>query len=569
MPTKRTYKRQALTQLFIVIGIVVVMNVLSSAFFTRVDLTEDKRFTLTDSTKNLLHSLSTEVFVKVYLKGDFPAGFKRLAASTKEMLDEFKVYGGNKIQYDFIDATTGKSEKEMNEVLKELTQKGLEPTNVQSKAGDEYSQQIVIPGALVYYRGKEAAVNLLENTPGAGAQNALNNSIAHLEYNLSKAIRELSFIAKPKIGFIRGHGEMENEQLADLLTSISDFYNPQFLDLPNLASITSFYKMIIIAKPTTEFSEKDKYKIDQYIMNGGRVLWMIETLDAELDSLMIRRSFLTFDYPLNLDDQLFRYGVRVNRDLLLDLQCNPVPLKVSTEGMKPSFKLFPCFYFPIFNPVGNHPVVRNIDGVESQFANNIDTLELHEVKKTVLLESSDKSRLVPTPWLVDFRDLRNPPNVADYTKKNQIAGVLLEGIFPSVYQNRVTDEMAQVLRDSLKQPFKDLSVPTKMIVISDGDIAANGFNSQGEVIPLGLYPYTGEYFGNKNFMLNCIDYLCGYPQLLDTRSKTIKLRLLDETKVKASKLKWQLANMLAPLGALLIFALIFNFIRIRKFARVN
>jgi len=566
LQTKRTYKRQALTQLLIVVGILVALNVLASAFFSRVDLTEDKRFTLADSTKNLLHNLSSEVFVKVYLKGDFPSGFKRLATSTKEMLDEFKVYGGDKIQYDFIDATTGKSEKEMNEVLKELTQKGLEPTNVQSKAGDEYSEQIVIPGALVYYRGKEAAVNLLENTPGAGAQNALNNSIAHLEYNLSKSIRVLSFIAKPKIGFIRGHGEMENHRLADLLTSISDYYNPQFLDLPEMASISSFYKMIIIAKPTQQFSEKDKFKIDQYIMNGGKVLWMIEALDAELDSLIIKRSFLTFDYPLNLDDQLFRYGVRMNPDLLLDLQCNPVPLKVSMEGQKPNFKLFPCFYFPVFNPVGNHPVVRNVDGVESQFASSIDTLALHDVKKTVLLESSEKSRLVPTPWLVDFRDLRNPPNVSDYNKKNQIAGVLLEGIFPSVFQNRVTDEMERVLRDSLKQPFKDSSMPTKMIVISDGDIAANGFNAQGGLIPLGLYPYTGEYFGNKNFMLNCIDYLCGYPQLLDTRSKTIKLRLLDDTTVKTTKLKWQFFNMLVPLGALLIFACIFNFIRIRKFA---
>jgi gliding-associated putative ABC transporter substrate-binding component GldG len=211
-----------------VIGILIALNVLSSSFFGRVDLTDDKRFTLTDSTKTLLKNLKDVVFVKVYLKGDFPAGFKRLASSTKEMLDEFKVYAGDKIQYEFIDPVTGKSEKELNDVLKEMAQKGLEPTNVQNRASDEYSQKIVIPGAVVNYGSKEVSVNLLENTPGTGAQSALNNSIAHLEYNFSKAINELAFIAKPKIGFIRGHGEMQDYQMEDLLTSLADFYDPEF-----------------------------------------------------------------------------------------------------------------------------------------------------------------------------------------------------------------------------------------------------------------------------------------------------------------------------------------------------
>jgi gliding-associated putative ABC transporter substrate-binding component GldG len=550
-----------------VIGILIAINVLSSSFFGRVDLTDDKRFTLTDSTKALLKNLKDVVFVKVYLKGDFPAGFKRLASSTKEMLDEFKVYAGDKIQYEFIDPVTGKSEKELNDVLKEMAQKGLEPTNVQNRASDEYSQKIVIPGAVVNYGSKEVSVNLLENTPGTGAQSALNNSIAHLEYNFSKAINELAFIAKPKIGFIRGQGEMEDYQLEDLLTSLADFYDPEFLQLQNIVSIPKNIKTIIIAKPTQTFSDKDKFKIDQYIMNGGRVLWMIEPLNAEIDSVIAKRSFVTVDYPLELDDQLFRYGVRINPDLLLDLQCNPVPLMVSIEAQQPQFKLFPCFYFPVFTPASNHPIVRNIDAVESKFASTIDTLALKSVKKTILLHSSDKSRIVFTPWMVDFRDLRNRPNTEEYKTKPQIGAVLLEGEFPSVFQNRLTTEMQEVLKDSLKQPFKEESVPTKMIVISDGDIAANDFTSRGEPLALGYYQYTDEYFSNRNFMLNSIDYLSGFPQLLDTRSKTIKLRLLDDAKVKESKVAWQLINLLAPLGLLLIFGLIFNIIRYRKFAR--
>jgi len=563
---KRTYKRNALTQLFFVIGIIIVLNILASTFFTRLDLTDDKRFTLADSTKDMLRNLKDQVFVKVYLKGDFPSGFKRLATSTQEMLDEFKVYAGDKIQYEFIDPVTGKSEKELNDVIKEMEQKGLEPTNVQNRASDQYSQQIVIPGAVVNYRGKETAVNLLENTPGTEAQDALNNSIAHLEYNFSKAIRQLSFIVKPRIGIIRGQGELDNFQMGDLLDALSDYYEPEFLQLQNMVSIPKNVKELIIAKPTQAFTDKDKFKIDQYIMNGGRVLWLVEALNAELDSVIAKRSFVTTDYPLNLDDQLFRYGVRVNPDLLLDLQCNPVPLMVSMEEQKPQFKLFPCFYFPVLTPASDHPIVKNIDAVQTQFASSIDTVALKTVKKTVLLQSSDKSRIVFTPWMVDFRDLRNRPEMSDYTKKPQIAAVLLEGTFPSVFQNRLTEQMQAVLKDSLKQPFKDQSVATKMIVISDGDIAANEYSSQGEPMALGYYRFTGEYFSNKTFMLNCIDYLAGFPQLLDTRSKTIKLRLLDSAKIKTSQMQWQLVNMLVPLGLLLIFGLIFNVIRYRRFA---
>ncbi|MEO5673730.1 MAG: Gldg family protein, partial [Chitinophagales bacterium] len=353
--------------------------------------------------------------------------------------------------------------------------------------------------------------------------------------------------------------------LNDLLVSVSDYYNPQFLVLPGMVNISSFYKCIIIPKPREQFSDKDKFKIDQYIMNGGRVIWLIEALNAELDSVMIKRSFVTMDYPLNLDDQLFRYGIRVNPDLLLDLRCNPVPLMVSLEGQRPDFKLFDCFYFPILTPAAGHAITKNIDAVKAEFAGTIDTIASQGIKKTILLRSSEKSRMVFTPWLVDFRDLRNRPNVADYNKKNLIAAVLLEGVFPSAFRNRVPEEMAQVLRDSLKQPFRDSSLPAKMIVISDGDVAASQFSSRGEPIPLGLYRYTGTYFGNKNFLMNSIDYLCGHSQLINTRSKTIKLRLLDNNRVELVKFQYQLINMVVPIVALFIFGLIFNFIRIRKY----
>lgn len=553
-------------RLVIVIGILIALNVLSSSYFTRIDLTADRRYTLTDSTKALLRNLKDVVFVKVYLKGDFPAGFQRLATSTKEMLDEFKVYGGEKIQYEFNDVITGKSEKELRDVVKEMSQKGLAPTNVQNRGGDEYSQQIVIPGALVTYGSREAPVNLLENTPGTGAQTALNNSIAHLEYNLTRSIRQLTQITKPRIGIIRGHGEMEDERLVDFLSSMADFYDPQFITLSDVVSIPDNIRTILIIRPQQTFSDKDKFKIDQYVMNGGTVLWLVDALNAGMDSVVAKRSFIALDYPLNLDDQLFRYGARINPDLLLDLQCNPVPLLTSMEGQQPKFTLFPCFYFPVLTPVGSHPIVRNIDAVATQFAGTIDTVALSSVKKIPLLVSSKNSRIVFTPWMVDFRDLRNRPNENEYRAKQQMGAVLLEGVFPSLFQNRLTPEMQAVLQDSLKQPFKAQSAPTKMIVISDGDMVANEFNAQGQPLALGFYRYTGEYFGNKTFLMNCVDYLAGFPELINTRSKTIMLRLLDEAKVKAGRTAWVWINLAAPIGALLLFGLVFNVIRYQKFA---
>lgn len=567
MSSRRIYKRQALTQLSIVTGIVIALNVLSSTFFTRLDLTADKRFTLTDSTRQLLREIDDVVFVKVYLQGDFPAGFKRLSKGTRELLDEFKVYGGDRIQYEFEDPLKGKNDQELRELLQDFAKKGLEPTNVQNNAGDEYSEKIIIPGAIVNYKGRQVAVNLLENTPGIAAQEALNNSIAHLEHKFSQAIESMALIRKPKLGFLRGHGELGNLATADLTTALSSFYDLEIVYADSVLAIEKEFKALIIAKPTRSFSEQDKFKIDQYLMNGGKILWLVEALQAELDTVVAKRSLLTIDYPLNLEDQLFRYGVRVNPGLILDLQCNPVPLLVSYEGTKPKFNLYPCYYFPVFTPGGNHAITQNIAAVTSQFTGSLDTLAVKGVTKTVLLASSDFSRIVFNPWLVDFKELKTRPDESLYNKKKLIAAVILEGTFPSVFTNRIPAEMMQTLTDSLKMPFQSNSSATAMIVIADGDIARNDINSQGQPQPLGYYRFTGEYFSNKDFLLNSIDYLTGYIQHIDTRSKTVKLRLLDTTKVKAERIYWQLLNTVLPICLLVAFGLIFNFIRIRKFGR--
>jgi gliding-associated putative ABC transporter substrate-binding component GldG len=555
-------------QLIILLGIIVAINVVSTTYFARADLTSDQRFTLSDSTKSMLHHLKDQVFVKVYLYGDMPAGFKQLSTSVREMLDEFKAYGGENIQYEFIDPTEGKNETQLNDVIKELGNEGLQPVNVQLKAGDSYSEKIIFPGAIVYYRGKQTAVSLLENTPGTDPQIALNTSTAHLEYNLTQAIDRLSFAQRPKIGFVRGQGEFDDAHLNDFMNALNNFYTVNWIDISNQIKIDSNYKAIVVARPTQEFDEKDKFKIDQYIMHGGKVLWLVEALNATLDSLATRRSYLTVDYPLNLEDQLFKYGVRINPDLVMDLQCNPLPLVVGTDAQQqqPRIKLFPCMYFPIFTPTPNHPINKNIDAVEAQFASSIDTVEAKGVKKTILLTSSDHTKLAFSPWLIDLAELRTRPDENEYNKKDLITGVLLEGSFQSVFKNRIAPEMTALLNDSLRMPFKEESVPTKMIVLSDGDIAANEVNMRGQTGPLGYYRFTDTYFSNKNFLLNCIDYLTGNMQNLETRAKTVRLSLLDVNQIKNEEQKWQLINLLVPIAALILFGLVFTIVRRKIFA---
>lgn len=562
---KKSKKQQTLFRVTVFVAIVVLLNVLSSSFFSRIDLTSDKRYTLSDSTKQMLRMLNDKVFVKVLLTGDMPAGFKRLSVSTKEMLNEMKVYAGSNLQYEFEDPIEGKSQTEKNQIYKELGQKGLQPTNVQSVGGDEYSEKIIVPGALVYYRAKESPVNLLVNENGISSQNALNISVSQLENRIASAIQQLIVTRKPKIAFLYGQGELKSYYLADILQPLFDFYEVDTLNLSHQVSIKKDIRALIVAKPISTFDEKDKFKIDQYIMNGGKVLWLLDALNADLDSMTHKPSMLAIDVPLNLEDQLFTYGVRINPALLLDLQCNPVPLLVNNPGgTQPEFRLFPCYYFPIIVPDGNSIITKNIDAVSTIFPSVIDTVNVSGVKKTILLHSSKYSKLAFAPWQIDFRELKNKPQQETFNKQNQPVAVLLEGNFSSVFKNRLAQETIDVMNDSLRQPFLDHSVTTKMIVIADGDIIKNDF-SKGRPVSLGYYKYTGEYFNNKNFLLNCIDYLSGHQNRIETRSKTVQLRLLDIQRVKKEKLQWQLINLLLPIGIIIFFGLIFTFVRVRKY----
>ncbi|MCH8329807.1 MAG: gliding motility-associated ABC transporter substrate-binding protein GldG [Bacteroidetes bacterium] len=566
MTAIRSHKQKALIQLALLLAILIFVNILSSGLYTRIDLTQEKRFTLAEPTKQMLAELEDMVYVKIYLEGEFPAGFKRLRNSAQEMLDEMRSYSNNKIDYEFIDPFEGVGAEEKQEIYNQLVQKGLEPTNLQVQGQEEYSERIIFPGALFNYRGKEIAVHLLHNQFGQGPQEALNTSVILLEYKFTKAIRNLTTSYKPQLAFTEGHGELLDEDIEDLARSLQEFYTMVRFDLSEEIAIPQEYSCLVIAKPTKKFNKQDKYKIDQFIMNGGKVLWLVEGVKADMDSLQNKNEFFTQINDLNLDDILFKYGVRVNFDLVQDLYCNPIPLVIGFQGDMPQSKLYPWYYFPVFTSRNDHPINKNLDVVSSQFCSTIDTVGAKKVKKTVLMATSDYTKVMPHPVKVHLGIMREEPDPSRFTKKSQPTAVLLEGIFESVFKNRLTPETMQMIDTVQKLPYLEQSVETKMVIIADGDIMKNERSSGGLGYPLGYYPFTEQTFANKDLLLNIFEYLVGDAGLMETRSKEITLRMLDTRKVKEEKFKWQLINIGVPLALVLIFGFIYNFIRKRKYA---
>jgi ABC-2 type transport system permease protein len=560
-------RNNSLFKLFGWILFLMLIIFLSNQYFKRFDLTDDKRYSLSDSTKKLLAHLPGQIQITVYLKGDMPAGFERLSKSTKELLDEFKVYSGDKLQYIFVDPAAGKSDSDKTNFYQQLSKEGLQPTNVQVNGSDQYSSKIVVPGAMIYYGKEQAPVNLLVNEMGLEAQDALNVSVSQLENQFSQAIQILTQIQKTKIAFATGEGELSPRDVSDILQSLSQFYEIHAIDLNRSLIIPQEISCVIIAKPTLAFSETDKFKLDQYLMRGGRILWLLNGTSASIDSLRIKPKCLAIAQALNLDDQLFRYGVRMNPNLIMDLQCNPVPLVVNYTNGQPDFRPFPCMYFPVFASDENHLILKNVDAVEGKFASSLDTLANPEVKKTILLHSSLYTKIAPIPWMIDLSDLRNKPDENEYTRKNIPVAVLLEGKFTSDFKNQVAPTLDST-NDSLSNyKFIDASKPTSQIVIADGDMIQNDVSPQGQPMTLGFYNYTGQLFANKNFILNCIDYLTGQTSHIEMRAKTVKLRLLDVNRVKAEKTKWQLINLIIPIALLVVFGFIYTLIRQWRYSR--
>jgi len=558
-PGRRDVRRQNIIQLLSGLAIIIALNALGSVWFARFDLTSEKRYTLTEGTRNMLRQLDDIVYFRVYLDGNFPAGFKRLRNQTREMLDEFRAYS-DKVQYEFINPIQGSGREGLMDML---IQKGLQPTQLQVRADDATSQQVIFPGALVSYRGKEVPLQLLQDQIGKPAEDVLNNSAQALEYNMASVIRQLTTTQKEKVGFLEGQGELANRHVADIATSLSDFYQVERVRIDhNLEEILN-YRTLIVAKPLMPFSEPQKFIIDQFIMHGGSVLWLIDPVFASMDSLQ-PPAFETVGmaWPVNLDDMLFRYGVRLNPNLLMDLRAAPIPVTTGMIGDRPQISLLPWYFFPLAEPAGNHKIIKNLNLVRTEFVSSIDTVTAPDVEKTILLRTSPYTRVVATPAEIALRILQQQPDERQYAAGAQNVGVLLEGSFESVFRNRVVPGV------TLPKGFRrrDQSLHTAMVVVADGDIIRNQFGQGGQPLPAGYDRFSGETFANRDFIMNAVNYLADDSGILEARAKDVRLRMLDRTRVNRSRTLIQVTNILIPVLLVVIFGSLRFIWRKRRFS---
>jgi len=508
--------------------------------------------------------LDDVVYLKIYLEGDLPPGFRRLRNSVREILDEFRVYSGSNIEYEFIDPSANPNEKERMSLYKQLSEKGLNPTNLEERGKDQSSRKIIFPGAILNYKSKEMALTFLKSRMGSSPEEMLNISIEGLEYEIAGAIRRLTTPVATHIGFLQGHNELDTRHISDAARALSEFYKIDTVRINGRLDALHDFQALIIAKPDSQFDEKDKFIIDQFIMNGGRVLWAIDRMEINLDSLQENGTNVAIPNELNLDDQLFHYGVRINPDLVLDLQAAPIPVITGYTGNTPKQQLFPWYYFPLFNPESKNPIVHNLNAIKCEFVSSLDTIEVPGVQKTILLTSSKFSRLQPSPARVSLNMLREDPDPSQFNRHGIPVAVLLEGTFTSNYKNRIPDAVSE----SKEIGFKETSSAGKMIVISDGDVISNFVSKKGSIFPLGYDRYTNQTFGNKNFLLNCMDYLCDDSGVLALRAKEFKLRLLDPAKVADSSfIRW--FSVLVPVLLMMIAGFIRNLLRRKKYKSVS
>lgn len=574
---RRSVFRADVVRLILIFLILMVCNVLSSFVFFRWDLTEEKRYTLASPTREVLKKLDDVVYVKIYLKGELPAAFKKLSQSVKELLDEFRAIGGKHIQYEFINPSAYSDKKDREAVYAELFKKGLLPTDLSVKEEDGITNKIVWPCALIYYKEKEYPVNFLKTPMGATPEEAINASIENLEYEFISTISRATRIKPRSVAFIEGHGELSEIESADLYMQLSSSYEVSRIKIneklnaltdrirkDSSVTLKNKYDVIIIARPDSAFSEKDKFLIDQYLMYGGKILWLIDGVKVSMDSLEHSDITIGFPHITNLEDMLFNYGVRINNTLIQDLQAAPIPVVTGRFGNEVKTELFPWFYFPLMNPAGNHPIVNNINLVKGEFVSTLDTVGGGPVKKSILLTTSKYARFLKAPVRVSLGILRLTPNPDIFNKPYQPTAVLLEGIFESNYKNR----LLPVMEVSKEIGFKEESSMTRQIVVADGEVARNQVKkSTREYYPLGFDRYTKQTYGNREFLLNCVDYLCDDEGIMKVRSRKLKLRLLDVARWKSEELKWKIINTALPVLVVVLCGFVFNYFRTRKNTR--
>jgi len=553
-------KSQALIRLGLLTGILLLMNVISSFWFTRIDLTGDKRFTLSPASRNLVANLKDVVFIRVYLEGEFSPGFDRLRTATRELLDELRQYSNGNLEYEFIDPSANPDEKERNRLFAQLYQKGIQPTTLEERTREGVNRTYVFPGAVVSYANTEMTVQLLQSQLGVPPQQMLNNSIQNLEYEFCNAITKATNPARPVIAFLEGHGELDTAETADFASTLKNSYSLKRVTINGQLDALKGYKAVVIAKPDSAFNEKDKFVIDQYVMNGGKAVFLIDQLDAVMDSLKSRGEMIALGRDLKLDDMLFRYGARVNYDLVQDMLSAMIPVVTGTVGNQPKQQLMPWYYFPVMTSRSTHPVVNNLNAVKGQFVSSVDAIQAPGIRSTVLLTTSGYSRIVPAPVRVSLGIMQFKPDPSMFPQRDVPVMLLVEGEFTSLYKNR----LPPAISESVDIGFKASCNNGKVIVAGDGDLIRNDV-VKGRPVPLGYDRYTNSTFGNKDLLLRAIDYLCDESGIMALRNKDFRLRLIDPAVLEADTRPLRMLNVCLPLAAVLITGVIRFYRRRRKY----
>lgn len=553
-------KKKSILQFAIGLMSIVVCLQLADRLSVRWDLTEEGRFSVSPATVALLSSLQEPLYVEVFLEGEMPSGFKRLRNSIDQILDQFAYYSDNMVVYSFTDPTVARSTKARNEYFKTLVDRGLQPTNLSYSEGGNKTEKLIFPGAIVSYFGKELPVTLLSGNQASGPEERLNQSIEGLEYELADVIRQLASDRRKNVGLILGHEEPDSLELAGLTAALMEKYNVFNVDLPDRQQDLSFYDAIVLPKPTTAFSESEKYKLDQYLVKGGNALFFIDALRVNMDSASGEGTF-AFPYELGLDDMLFKYGVRINREYVQDVVCGNFPVVAGNMGDQPQIRMLPWPFFPIINNFGKHPITKNLDAVAMKFVSTIDSVRAVGITKTPLLMTSEYSMISQPPVKVSFNELQKNLDPKRFDDGSHAVAYLLEGKFSSVYKNRILPKGVD------KSDFSEEGNAGKLMICADGDIIRNEFDLRsGDPLQLGASPYNQIQYANQDFVINTIDYMLNDAGVVAAKSKELKIRPLDKVKIAEEKLFWQVLNLAMPIMILVVFGVLRTIWRKRKYS---
>ena len=557
-------KNKNLKTLVFTFAVLLLVNVIGSQFFHRFDLTQDHRYTLSQTSLNILKDVKDPLIIDVFLKGQFPGEFKKLQTETQQILEEFKAYNKN-ITFQFVNPLENKEERDT--IMKSFLERGLTPVNVTIDDKGKQTQEVVFPWAIATYNGRSTKVPLLKNALGASTAEKIVSSVQHLEYAFANAFNTISKPKQKKVAVIKGNGELHDLLMADFIKQVRENYFIGTFTLDSVAKkpneslkYLKKYDLAIIAKPTEKFTDEEKEVLDQFVINGGKTLWLVDQVNIEMDSLYNDSgATLAFPFDLNLNDMFFKYGVRINPTLVKDVMATPIALATGEKGSATQYTQYPWFYSPLIYPSSKNPIVNNVDAIKFEFTNGIDTLK-NGIKKTVLLKSSPYSKRVGAPVEVNLNMVNDRPEQTEFNGTGNIPmAVLLEGKFHSVYENRVV-------------PFPEKTFLTqgknnKMIVVSDGDIVRNQLDKNFQPLELGYDKWTNKLYGNKEFMMNCVNYLLDDTGLINIRSKEVNLPLLDKEKVYNNYTQTQVITVGLPIVLLAIFGFLFAFLRKRKYAK--